>query len=55
MQWGGGGQISLKKKRYEDVRLNVISVMRGWVVVEFPEKTVVQRNALMATYTNYNP
>ena len=33
----GGCQISLKK-RYEDVRFNVISITRGWVGVEFPEK-----------------
>ena len=38
----GGGkvvQVSLKKALNEDVRFNVISVMRGWVGVEFPEKT----------------
>ena len=28
---GGGCQLSRKKKRYEDVRFNVISVTRGWV------------------------
>ena len=26
------------KKRYEGVSFNVISVMRGWVGVQFPEK-----------------
>ena len=26
------------KKRYEGVRFNVISVTRGWVEVQFPEK-----------------
>ena len=30
---GGGG-----KKRYEGVRLNIISVMRGWVGVKFRGK-----------------
>ena len=29
---GGGGGVSFHgKKRYEDVRFNVISVTRGWV------------------------
>ena len=28
------------KKRYEGVRFNVISVTRGWVGVQFPEKSV---------------
>ena len=27
-----------EKKRYEDVRFNVISVTRGWVGVDFPGK-----------------
>ena len=27
-----------EKKRHKDVRFNVISVSRGWVGVEFPEK-----------------
>ena len=35
----GGCYLSLKK-RYEDVRINVISVTRGWVGVNFPEKNV---------------
>ena len=41
-QMGGGGGLSdfLEKKSYEGVRFNVISVTRGWVGVEFPEKTV---------------
>ena len=34
---GGGGGVSAFK-RYEDVRLNVISVTRGWVGVKFPGK-----------------
>ena len=40
---GGGGRVSNSnfpgKKRYEGVRFNVISVTRGWVGVNFPEKT----------------
>ena len=35
---GGGGVIFSGKKRYEGVRCNVISVTRGWVGVQFPEK-----------------
>ena len=35
---GGGCQLSREKKRYEDVRFNVISVTRGWVGVKFPGK-----------------
>ena len=36
----GGGGVSdfLEKKRYEGVMFNVISVTRGWVGVQFPEK-----------------
>ena len=36
----GGGRVSdfLEKKRYEGVMFNVISVTRGWVGVQFPEK-----------------
>ena len=34
---GEGGQI-FRKKRYEGVMFNVISVTRGWVGVQFPEK-----------------
>ena len=35
---GVGGVSFHGKKRYEDVRFNVISVTRGWVVVTFPGK-----------------
>ena len=35
--WGGGVKFS-GKKRYEDVRFNVISITREWVGVQFPEK-----------------
>ena len=35
---GGGGVKFSRKKRYEGVRFNVISVTRGWVGVQFPEK-----------------
>ena len=35
---GGGGVTFSGKKRYEGVRFNVISVMRGWVWVQFPGK-----------------
>ena len=40
----GGGRVSdfPEKKRYEEVRLNVISITRGWVSVEFPEKNVTK-------------
>ena len=37
---GGGVSNVLEKKRYEGVRFNVISVTRGWVGVQFPEKAV---------------
>ena len=33
-----GGVRFSGKKRYEGVRFNVISVTRGWVGVQFPEK-----------------
>ena len=33
----GGCQI-FPKKRYKDVRFNIISVTRRWVGVKFPEK-----------------
>ena len=33
----GGGHI-FRKKRYEGVMFNVISVTRGWVGVQYPEK-----------------
>ena len=35
---GGGGVRFSGKKRYEGVRFNGISDMRGWVGVKFPEK-----------------
>ena len=35
--WGGGVSFP-RKKRYEGVRFNVISVTRGWVGVKFPGK-----------------
>ena len=35
---GGGGVSFPGKRRYEGVRFNVISVMRGWVGVKFPGK-----------------
>ena len=34
---GGGGKI-FRKKRYEGVMFNVISVTRGWVGSNFPKK-----------------
>ena len=40
----GGGRVCVKfsgKKRYEGVRFNVIGVTRGWVGVQFPEKSVI--------------
>ena len=39
MQMGVGGVSDfLEKKRYEGVLFNVVSVTRGWVGVQFPEK-----------------
>ena len=35
--WGGGVRF-YGKKRYKGVRLTIICVMRGWVVVQFPQK-----------------
>ena len=35
---GGGGCLIFWKKRYEGVMFNVISITRGWVGVQFPEK-----------------
>ena len=35
---GGGGVWFSGKQRYEGVMFNVISVMRGWVGVQFSEK-----------------
>ena len=37
-QMGVGGVTFSGEKRYEGVRLNVISVTRRWVGVQFPEK-----------------
>ena len=38
---GGGGVKKIsRKKRYEGVRFNIISVMRGWVGVQFPKNSV---------------
>ena len=37
-QWGGGGVSFPRKKLYEGVRFNIISVTRAWV--KFPEKNV---------------
>ena len=36
---GGGGTFS-RKKHYEGVRFNVISITWGWVGVQFPGKSV---------------
>ena len=38
---GGGGKI-FRKKHYEGVMFNVISVTRGWVGVQFPEKIALR-------------
>ena len=35
---GGGGVRIFWKWRYEGVMFNVISITRGWVGVQFPEK-----------------
>ena len=37
-QMGVGGVCFFEKKSYEGVMFNVISVTRGWVGVQFPEK-----------------
>ena len=37
-QMGVGGVKFSGKKRYEGIRFYVISVTRGWVGVQFPEK-----------------
>ena len=39
---GGGGIIFSGKKRYEGVRFNVISVMRGWVGGPISRKSVTE-------------
>ena len=38
--WVGRVSYFPEKKRYEDVRFNVISITRGWVGVKFPEKVL---------------
>ena len=38
---GGGGVRFSGKKRFEGVRFNVICITRGWVGVQFPEKSVM--------------
>ena len=35
---GGGGCLIFWEKRYEGLMFNVISVTKGWVGVQFPEK-----------------
>ena len=37
-----GGLRFSGKKRYDGVRFNVISVTRGWVGVQFPEKKALR-------------
>ena len=37
---GVGGVSFPGEKRYEGVRFSVISVTRGWVGVQFPEKNI---------------
>ena len=37
-QMGVEGVSIFRKKRYEGIRFNVISVTKGWVGVQFPEK-----------------
>ena len=37
-----GGVRFFRKKYFEGVRFNVISVTRGWVEVQFPEKSVTE-------------
>ena len=37
---GGGGGHIFRKKRYEGVMFNVISVTRGWVGSNFPKNSV---------------
>ena len=39
---GGRGVRFPRKKHYEDVRFNVISVTWSWLGVKFPEKSVTQ-------------
>ena len=44
----GGGQISWKK-RYEGVRCNVISVSKGWVGVNFQEKSNTKELTILSS------
>ena len=39
-QWGGGGVKCPDKMQFEGVLFRVISAMRRWVGVKFPENTV---------------
>ena len=49
-----GGVRFSGKKRYEGVRFNVISITRGWVGVQFPEKKALIRNtSRMAPYFTF--
>ena len=41
---GSGGVRFPRKKRYEGVRFNVISITRWWVGVKFPEKKALRKN-----------
>ena len=51
LQWGGGKVSDFtRKKRYEDVRFNGISVTRGWVGVKYPEKTLEWPHTLLRRY-----
>ena len=50
MQCGGGCDM-FRKKHYEGVWFNVISVTRGWVGVNFPEKRVTNLNAPIPALT----
>ena len=44
---GGGVCVNFsEKKRYKDVRFNVVRITRGWVGVQFPEKAL--RNTSLA-------
>ncbi len=41
-QMGGGRGVTFsRKKHYEGVRFNVISIRKGWVGVQFPEESVM--------------
>ena len=46
----------LGEKCYEGVRFNVISIMRGWVCVNFPEKSITYHlNGLYRTHQSSLP